>query len=142
MNLSPARGSLRSVAILGLAASACGTSLTGPDPLAFEDVTWKLESLAYADGSSVTIENPDAFTALFASDERLHAQADCNVCNGSYGTVDSSISISPLGCTRAYCVSAPLDTDYISALQAATSIEGVDGKLLLRAPNVTLTFRR
>ena len=142
MNLSAKRGWLGSVVILAIAASACGTSPTEPDPVAFEDVTWKLESLAYADGTSTTIADPDAFTALFASDERLHAQADCNVCNGSYGTVDSSISISPLGCTRAYCLSAPLDTDYISALQAATSIEGVDGKLLLRAPDVTLTFRR
>ena len=142
MNSSPIRGSLWAVVVLAIAASSCGTSLAGPDPVAFEDVTWKLESLAYTDGTSVTIADPDAFTALFAGGERLHVQADCNVCNGSYGAEDSSISISPLGCTRAYCFSAPLDTDYVSALQAATTIQGIDGKLLLRAPDVTLTFGR
>ncbi len=142
MNLSPIRGSLWSVVVLAVAASACGTSLTGPDPVAFEDVTWKLESLAYADGTSVTIENPDAFTALFASDDRLHVQADCNVCNGSFGSEDGSISVGLLASTKAYCFSAPLDTDYTSALQAARTVATPDGKLLLHAPDVTLTFGR
>jgi len=142
MNLSPARGSLWSVAILAIAASACGTSLTGPDPVAFEDVTWKLESFAYADGTSVTIENPEAFTALFTSDDRLHIQADCNVCNGSFASEDASIAVSLLACTKAYCSSAPLDTDYTSALQGATAIATRDGRLLLSSPDVTLTFGR
>ena len=142
MSLSPARVSLRSVATLAIAASACGTSLTGPDPVAFEDVTWKLESLANADGTSVTIENPDAFTAFFANDDRLHVQADCNVCNGSFASEDASIAVSLLACTKAYCFSAPLDTDYTSVLQGVTTIAAGDGKLLLSSPDATLTFGR
>ena len=142
MNLSPNRGWLGSVVLLAVAASACATSPTEPDPIAFEDVTWKLESLAYADGTSATIADPDAFTVLFASDERLHAQADCNVCNGSFASEDASIAVRLLACTKAYCSSAPLDTDYTSALQAATTIAARDGKLLLSSPDATLTFGR
>lgn len=142
MNPSPIRGSLWSVALLAIATSACGTSLSGPDPVAFEDLTWKLESLGYADGTTVTVEDPDTFTALFAGDGRLHVKADCNVCNGSFGSDDGSISVGPLACTRAYCSSAPLDTDYTSALQAATTIASVDAKLVLRSPDATLTFTR
>lgn len=138
----PARASLWSVMILAVAASACGTSPTGPEPVVFEDVTWRLESLSYSDGSTETIEDPDAFTALFASDGRLHAQADCNVCNGSYGSDGAAISVGLMACTRAYCLSAPLDTDYIGVLQAATTISLSDDKLLLRAPDASLTFRR
>jgi len=138
----PAWASLWSVLILAVAAGACGTGPTAPDPVLFEDMTWKLESLSLSDGSTVTIQEPDKFTALFASDGRLHAGADCNICNGSYESEGESISVGLLACTRVYCASAPLDTDYVGALQAATTISMSDGKLLLHGPNASLTFRR
>jgi len=142
MNLFPKASSVLFVPVLAIVTTACGTSPTDPGLTQFEDVTWKLQSVDYTNGDAVNIEDPDAFTALFASDERLHIQADCNVCNGSYGAEGGALSVSPLACTRAFCFSAPLDTDYVSLLQSATTIAATDDELLLRGPLGSLSFRR
>ena len=135
------RGWLPCVAAAVLVA-ACGDTETSPSSVEELHGAWQLVAILGQDGTDVRPANPAAYTAEFTPDGGLRLNADCNVCNGSYGTVDSSISISPLGCTRAYCFSAPLDTDYISALQAATHVATADGKLVLRTPDATLTFRR
>jgi heat shock protein HslJ len=103
---------------------------------------WYLESLEKAGEAKVSVPRSRSFTADFGSDGRVHLVADCNVCNAAYSATGSALSVSPMPCTRAYCSSAPLDTDFAGLLGSAVSWS-VDGKrLTLASPRGTLRMIR
>jgi len=105
--------------------------------------TWQLVSLQEAGGPVVPAPAPERFTAEFRSDGRLHARADCNSCNASYEAASGNLQVGPaMACTRAYCSSAPLDTDYARLLGEATSWSIEAGSLELSSAAGALRFRR
>ena len=121
-------------------ALGCGGTVTGPSDVT--GVTWRLQSLERADASVVTSPAGN-FTLRFAEESRLEVRADCNTCGGSYRLAGPILSVSPLACTRAFCVTtAPFDTEYVTVLDAATSVEQSGGTLLVCGPAGVLRFSR
>ena len=145
-------------AVLGvsLAFTACGAS--GPEPVSGPSVpttasggtsqdgtalagTWKAAALAPAGGAVVTIGEPERFTAEFR-DGRLSLLADCNRCSGGYTAAAGTLSTTPLACTRAYCASAPVDTQFTALVGSATAWTVSADRLELASPAGVVRLRR
>lgn len=123
---------------IAVSAAACGESVTGP----VGDVrgtTWRLESLQRAGAPAVT-PPPGTFTLRFAEDGRLEVRADCNGCGSTFELAGSSLSVGVLACTRAFCPSAPFDTEYVTLVDEATTVERDGSALVLRGPSGVLRF--
>jgi heat shock protein HslJ len=106
-----------------------------------EGPTWKLSALEASAGTPTAIVNGDRFTARF-SDGRLEVRADCNLGRAGYTAGDSTLSISLMALTRAYCESAPLDTNYVAALESARSYTITGAELVVVSERGRLTFKR
>ena len=139
--------------IAAVSLTACqGSSPTAPSPssttppggaLSIDtNAVWKLQSLARTDSSDVTIVDPSRFTMSLGDDQVLHAQADCNKATGGYTTSGNTISIGPLASTKAYCASAPADTDYLSLLSGENTVSISGSALQLSSSRGTLRFTR
>jgi heat shock protein HslJ len=139
--------------VAAVSLTACqGSSPTAPSPssttppggaLSIETNTvWKLQSLVRADLSGATISDPSLFTLSLADDKSLKVQSDCNQGSGAYTTSGSTISIGPLASTRAYCASAPIDTDYLTLLSGESTVSISGATLQLSSSRGTLTFTR
>ena len=122
-----------------LAAACGGDSLTGP--AALPGTAWKLDSLRSAAGL-VSPVDPNRYTIEFQEAFRVRAQADCNVCTGSYRTATSiQITIGPLACTRAFCGSGSRGNEYVALLNT-TELYALEGDtLVLSSDDGTLLYR-
>ena len=131
------RTTIAGLCLAALAAAGCMENATEPSDVL--GTTWHLESLQRANGSEVT---PPAgtFTIRFADDGRLEVRADCNVCGGGYTLDGDSVGVGVLACTRAFCASAPFDTDYVTLVESAVRIEREGDTLALRGPAGILRF--
>lgn len=143
---------------LGLGVAACGSStgnLTVPTPVpgtgnsgaSSQDGSslvgsWQLVSLTEAGKTSVKVSSPERFTATFGSGGEVSLLADCNRCAGSYRAQGSGLTVGPMACTRAYCQSAPLDTNYAGLVSQATTWSSTQGGLELRCDAGVLSFRK
>jgi heat shock protein HslJ len=129
--------SRRLAALLGLSLALAACGAPGSSPVSGPSVspaasggtaqdasalagTWKALALAPAGEAGVTIGDPERFTAEFR-DGRLSLLADCNRCSGGYTAAAGTLSTTPLACTRAYCASAPVDTQFTALVGSATS---------------------
>jgi putative lipoprotein len=104
-------------------------------------VTWQWEHFA-SGAEEMDVPTPD-YTITFMEDGIFHAQADCNLVNGSYSADNGTISIMPGPSTMAMCPPGSLGNDftrYLSLVAVYSFTE--DGKLLLEIPadSGTLTF--
>lgn len=72
---------------------------------------------------------------------RIGAQADCNVCNGTYASAADRFTVSALACTRVACQS-PLANPFVEYLQSATSAAMFSGELRVIGPPGTVVFVR
>jgi heat shock protein HslJ len=140
--------------LTGLAACAgSGEDPAGPTPPAAEDGSagtgataqlggfWRLVRLENEGQASVELAPSDRFAVEF-SNGRVLATADCNRCSGSYTAAAGTLTVGPLACTRAFCSSAPLDSDFTALLSGAERWSAAAGQLELSAPNGTLRLRR
>lgn len=143
---------------LGLGVAACGSStgnLTVPTPVpgagssgaSSQDGpslagSWQLVSLAETGKTPVKVSSPERFTATFGSDGQVSLLADCNRCSGSFKAQGSGLTVGPMACTRAYCQSAPLDTQYAGLVGQATTWSSAEGGLELRCDAGVLNFRK
>ena len=85
---------------------------------------------AHAAGLVSTVD-PNRYTLEFQEAFRVRAQADCNVCTGSYRTATSiQITIGPLSCTRAFCGSDSRGDEY-AALLNTTELYALEGDTLI-----------
>ena len=96
-------------------------------------MTWHLQSLQRAGQLAVT-PPAGAFFLRFAEEGRLDVRADCNGCGGTYTLNGDRLAVGPLACTRAFCPSAPFDTQFVQLAEAATSVERHQEALVLRSP--------
>ncbi len=127
----------RSLALLAVAPlvllAACSASESGYNPLvpALREGgstqatpvltgTWQMVSLQKTGQAPQAAPAGVTLTADFRPDGQLFVQADCNLCRSSYQAgPDGSLTVGPMACTRAYCSSAPVDTDFAGLLSAA-----------------------
>lgn len=93
--------------------------------------SWRALSLAPAGQGRVTIDEPVRFSVEFAADGKLALVADCNRCSGGYSAGPGSLQATPMACTRAWCASAPVDTQFTALVGAATSWRVDDDRLEL-----------
>jgi heat shock protein HslJ len=139
--------------IAAVSLTACqGSSPTSPSPssttprggsLSIEtNAVWKLQSLVRADSSEATIADPSLFTMSLVDDTSLRVQSDCNRASGGYTTSGNTISIGPLASTRAYCASAPIDSEYLALLGGESTVSLSGSTLRLSSARGTLTFAR
>lgn len=120
--------------------AACDSSTSTSDPSEVEGV-WELESFELNDGRVQNVPDTQTFTLSFESDGRVHAEVDCNLCNGSYETEGNSITFGLLACTRAACPPNSLDREFQPALDSAGSYVRTGAELSIRYAGGTMKFR-
>lgn len=124
------------------APSASSTTPPGGALSIETNAVWKLQSLVRADLSGATINDPSLFTLSLTDDQSLRVRSDCNQASGAYTTSGHTISIGPLAATKAYCGSAPLDTEYLAMLGGENTVSVSGSTLQLSSSRGTLTFTR
>jgi heat shock protein HslJ len=103
---------------------------------------WQLATLTESGQSSVTVAEPQRFTASFGTDGLVALRADCNRCSGSYSADGAKLTVGPMACTSAYCSTAPLDTTFASLVQESTTWMTANGGLELSSDAGVLKLRR
>jgi heat shock protein HslJ len=123
--------------------AGCGDGvepLTGPSSVI--GGAWKLQSLETPAGGLVTVARPENYTVEFRDAGALAVKADCNSCNGSYSISGSSLTISALACTRAFCGAASLDTPFLTVLTNATTFGVLGLDLTIDSPKGSARLNR
>lgn len=134
---------LLALILLGAMLVSCsGLNPVAPSQTVITNVFWKLYSFQRSDLPEIEIHNPEQFTVRFGDDGRVAIRADCNNCIGSYELTGQHLRLGVLACTRAYCGSDSLDTEYLRALESATAFSTAEGVLTIKAPGAVLTFRQ
>ena len=124
--------------VLLLAAACSGDNPIGPSVLI--GTRWKLDSLRTAEGIVSTV-NPERYTVEFLDGGRVRAQADCNVCNGSYKAASIVITIGPLACTRVFCGADSRGDEYAAILSNSKLYSHEGTTLILVSNSGTLLYR-
>lgn len=120
--------------------SSVATTPTGGALTVETTSVWKLQSLARAGGSAVTVTDPGLFTMSLSSGT-LQLKADCNRATGTYTLSGNTLSVgSTMASTKAYCGSASLDTDYLAILGGQSTVSITGSTLQLSSSRGTLTF--
>jgi len=142
---------LNAALIAVLALLACSGTMAGPSSLpsapiasvAIEtDTVWHLQSIVGADGSLLTIGDPNLFTLMLTGDGKVSARADCNRASGGYSISGHTLSIGPIASTRAYCATAPVDQQFLMLLGGENVVTASGATLELSSPRGTLKFTR
>ena len=139
---------------LVLVAGACGIDSEGPTGATLPGTgsgtptvavlagEWQLVSIRPTGEAAQSAPAGRSFKADFRTDGRVALVADCNRCGGSYSSSEDSLEVGPMACTRAYCSSAPLDTQYVQLLQGARQWSVSGGDLTLTSAAGTVRMRR
>lgn len=125
--------------MLSLGGIACDENPVAPTGIS--NITWKLESIERVGNPTITIPNPDQYTIRLEDNGQASLRADCNNCTGRYSLEGSSISLSNLACTRAFCSLASFDGNYTAALESVRSVSVSGNTLTITGPGLTLRFR-
>ena len=133
------RNSLIILLAAGLMA-ACESSTSTSDLSQVEGV-WELQAFELNDGSVQQVPDTQTFTLSFEADGSVHAEVDCNRCNGSYETEGNSITMGLMACTLAACPPGSLDHQFQTALGSATSFVRTGVELSVRYAGGTMRFR-
>ena len=133
------RNSLIILLAAGLMA-ACESSTSTSDLSQVEGV-WELQVFELNDGSVQQVPDTQTFTLSFEADGSVHAEVDCNRCNGSYETEGNSITMGLMACTLAACPPGSLDHQFQTALGSATSFVRTGVELSVRYAGGTMRFR-
>lgn len=129
---------------------ACDESMAAPSPTGqsavappVTDGVWRLQSFLRTDATSVPVPDPDRFTIEVAADGRLAVVADCNRCSGSYSQSSGALKVGPaMACTKAFCSTAPFDSQYTAALSDARLVRATDTTLEFASSAGVLKFAR
>ena len=143
-NRSNGSNDLKKTVVLAACVSAgalvsCGGDVLGPSELRGE---WRLASLQRADFSTATIPATLRLTADFGEDDRLALRADCNVCGGAFALEGDALVAGPFACTRAFCSSAPIDSEFVRMLEGRSSLKTSGDRLVLSSERGSLIFVR
>ena len=142
---------LHTTLISALSLGACSGTIATPSqvpaaPIASlaidTNVVWRLQSLAGADGSVLTIGDPSAFTLTLTDDGKVQVRADCNRASGGYRISGNTLSIGAMASTKAYCSTAPVDQQFLMLLAGEDIVTTSGATLQLSSPRGTLRFGR
>ena len=111
-----------------------------PSNSPIQGTTWKLRSIQEPGSEKTEIPDPARFTLLLGEDNRANVRADCNVCSGNYDLGDSSLRLTPLACTRAFCGTNSPDVRFLRALHSNSSVTRTGGTFILEAAGAVLEF--
>jgi heat shock protein HslJ len=129
------------LAFIGALAAGCGSeSPTAPVDTNILGTTWHLRSIQEAGSAILKIPDRDRFTLSLEEDGRVSVRADCNVCSGRYELTNSSLRLTPMACTKAFCGTDSPDMRFLSALQPTTSVAITGGTLTIEAAGTVLVF--
>ena len=103
---------------------------------------WQLVSLEKAGQPAVAPPAGHRFSADFQADGRVQMVADCNRCSSSYSAGAETLEVGLGACTRAYCMTAPLDTDFVGLVIGAKRWSVAGEELRLTSEAGALRFRR
>jgi heat shock protein HslJ len=103
---------------------------------------WQLVSLQKAGQPAVAAPAGHRFSADFQADGRVPMVADCNRCSAPYSAGAETLEVGLGACTRAYCMTAPLDTDFVGLVIAAKRWSVAGEELRLDSEAGSLRFRR
>jgi len=136
-------GALCALATLLALGAGCseGDLLTAPTSAARVDGTW---SLVQVTGGTLSLTEPRAssrFVLTLAGDRAL-LKADCNTCAGDFRLDNDVISLSLLACTRAFCPSAPLDTQVTQAVSGSHTVRLDASRLQFTSARGEIRFER
>jgi heat shock protein HslJ len=130
-------------------AVACSESVAAPSPTAqtaqspVTEGVWRLQSFQRSDSTSVPVPDPSRFTIEVGTDGRLAVRSDCNRCSGSYSQAGGGLKVGEaMACTKAFCSTAPFDTEYAAALSGATVVRIGDNTLEAVSGTGVLRFAR
>jgi heat shock protein HslJ len=116
--------------------SSSGGSLTG--------VTWQLTSVKF-DGQNTNsiISEPGLYTITFQTNGTANVKADCNMASLTYTTNGNQLTIHAGPMTLAYCGTASLSSEFVNALEQATSYSLQGSTLTINSgSNGTMDFRQ
>jgi heat shock protein HslJ len=142
---------LHTALISALSLGACTGTIAGPSavpaaPIASlaidTNVVWRLQSLAGADGSVLTIADPSVFTLTLTDGGKAQVRADCNRAFGGYRISGNTLSIGAMASTKAYCSTAPVDQQFLMLLAGEDIVTTSGATLQLSSPRGTLSFGR
>ena len=104
--------------------------------------TWMLVSRQLP-GESTAPPPGTATFSLQISDGRAGIRADCNQCNGQAAVGADTVTVGPgVACTRAFCSTAPYDTQFVQVLSGESDASIDHGVLTLRSSRGVLRFSR
>ena len=118
-----------------VAVSACTSSGSsaapsgGGDPASLDGTSWTLTTIG---GTEVAVESVP--TLVFAEGGAVSGNAGCNQFSGTATIGDGTIDFGALASTRMACVdeaATQLETEYLAALDAATTWSVDDGTLTI-----------
>jgi heat shock protein HslJ len=121
------------------AVASCDTA-TIPSTVSEVQGQWELQAFELNNGSTVTIPNPEKFTARFDADDTVNLTVDCNRCRGSYEAEGNSLTLGLMACTLAYCGDDSLDSDYMAALGSVSNYARHGQELLIDYADGTMRF--
>ncbi|HEY52753.1 MAG TPA: META domain-containing protein [Caldilineae bacterium] len=105
---------------------------TTPSVADIQNITWQWADLVETQPAAQSVvPNPENYTIVFAGDNKVHIQADCNLVKGIY-TVDGDKLTIQLGpSTMAFCGDESLDQQFLGLLITVGSYALEDGRLQL-----------
>ena len=99
---------------------ACGSSSTSSGSLT--GVVWQLTNVKFSGQStSNTISEPYNYTIEFQTNGIAIVKADCNTAHLTYSTNGNHLTMTAGPMTLAYCGTGSLSSEFVQALQQATS---------------------
>ncbi len=126
-------------------AAAVTAAACSSQPLVPSDIvggTWQLRSIHENGSDLISVAAPSRYTLQLQGGSHVAVTNDCNSCGGSYTLSGSSLTLSQMACTRAFCGDASLDQSYSRALEGATTVSVNGSEMTLNGNGVTLVFTR
>ncbi len=106
-------------ALLGAAACVAPSSEPGVPPLTGS--VWELQQIQMSDGTLLSADPPEHYTAEFSEDGQVFIRADCNRAIGQFtATADGQVSIDIGPTTLAACPESSIGTQFLQALDNAS----------------------
>ncbi|MGB5973446.1 MAG: META domain-containing protein [Nodosilinea sp.] len=104
-----------------MGATACVAPSTGPGVPLLTDTIWELQQIQMSDGTLLTANPPQNYTAEFADDGQVFVQADCNRALGQYTEyADGRISVNLGPTTLAACPEDSISSEFLQAMNNST----------------------
>jgi heat shock protein HslJ len=101
---------------------------------ALTGVVWEWQGFAGGDGSTVTPDDPTAYTIAFVNESELALRADCNQGRGAWTADPPQIDLTPGAITVIGCEEGSLDGRFLTDLDQVSSFVFREGLLYLALP--------